>query len=71
MQQFNSNVSVTVKVGSPNTCLNSKSISSKIALMQMQHKMFDYESRNSLMASGNKPLAEPKLTQIYVTIWRH
>ena len=26
---------------------------------------------NGLVLSGNKPLPEPMLTQIYVTIWRH
>ena len=28
-------------------------------------------STGSQVASGNKPLPEPMLTQIYVTIWRH
>ena len=28
-------------------------------------------SGNGLVASGNKPLPEPMLTQIYVVIWRH
>ena len=28
-------------------------------------------SGNGLVLSGNKPLPEPMLTQIYVTIWRH
>ena len=28
-------------------------------------------SGNGLVPSGNKPLAEPMLTQIYVSIWRH
>ena len=28
-------------------------------------------SGNGLVSSGNKPLPEPKLTQIYVAIWRH
>ena len=28
-------------------------------------------SGNGLVLSGNKPLPEPMLTQIYVAIWRH
>ena len=28
-------------------------------------------SGNGLVPSGNKPLPEPMLTQIYVAIWRH
>ena len=28
-------------------------------------------SGNGLVPSGNKPLPEPMLTQIYVVIWRH
>ena len=29
------------------------------------------DSGNSLVSSGNKPLSEPMMTQISVTIWRH
>ena len=29
------------------------------------------DSGNGLVPSGNKPLAEPMLTQIYVPIWHH
>ena len=28
-------------------------------------------SCDDLVPSGNKPLPEPMMTQIYVTIWRH
>ena len=35
-------------------------------LMRDQHG-----SDNGLVPSGNKPLPEPMLTQIYVAIWRH
>ena len=27
------------------------------------------DSGNGFMSSGNKPLSEPKLTQLYVVIW--
>ena len=29
------------------------------------------DSDNGLVPSGNKPLSEPMLTQLYVAIWRH
>ena len=32
---------------------------------------FNIGSCNGFVASGNKPLPEPMLTQIYVTIWQH
>ena len=33
--------------------------------------MIKIDSGKGLVPSGNKPLPEPKMTQIYVAIWRH
>ena len=35
------------------------------------HKAINIGSGNGLLLSGNKPLSEPMLTQIFVAIWRH
>ena len=49
-------------------------ISCEIVLIWMSLDLTDdvnIGSGNGLVPSGNKPLPEPMLTQISVTIWRH
>ena len=47
----------------------------EIALRRMPQDLTGDKStlvqENGLVSSGNKPLPEPMLTQIYVAIWRH
>ena len=44
----------------------------KIFLMwELHSREINIGSDKGFMPSGNKPLPEPKLTQIYVAIWRH
>ena len=48
-------------------------VSYKIALRWMPLDLTDdvIGSGNGLVLSGNKPLPEPMLTQIFVAKWRH
>ena len=46
-------------------------IAYEIALRWMPQDITDDKSGNGLVPSGNKPLPEPMLTQIYVAKWRH
>ena len=50
-------------------------VSCEIILRRMPLKTFDEKiniySGNGLVLSGKKPLPEPMLTPIYVTIWNH
>ena len=41
------------------------------AIPMKYNAIYNIGSGNSLVLSGNKPLLEPKLTQISATIWRH
>ena len=51
--------------------VNGWDISCETALIRMSLDHTSGKSGNSLVPSGNKPLPEPMLTQISVTIWRH
>ena len=64
------NVAVFLNVSSPNTYYGPRSWT-LVRLLSGECRRLPLMIGNGLVLAGNKPLPEPRLTQIYVAIWRH